>query len=353
MPSICPQCFVANFEQAATCFQCGTQLPTRRKGTGSFTKLARFAEIPQTPLPSMLSKSESEEEEEALALPVSDPMLTVSGIPGIVARKTVVPLPQPDPQPRSMPLKQVQKSQLRSTLAGHGTIMTHHSWFLTSQTGHHVEADRVYKLLEEEARHRNLADIHVTCMHGQSGQPAYIQLQRQAASVFLSLTSLAEYLYISRTTTLRLPVSVFRCLVFAALTLFVIIAPFSTLSFMSLFVQSSWLSTLVGPSPSNNFLSNWLLTGLFGILSLLIYIPALCLFLVCLLRSALAWGRQRDPLALLRSRHIQLSQRDNTALLEHLVNDIVRNTARHLGIDASESLMVTASHQASQRFHLV
>lgn len=351
MPSICPHCFVANFEQAATCLQCGAQMPTRRKGTGSFTKLARFTEIPQTPLPSMLSKSE--DEEDALALPVSDPMLIVSNIPGIVARKTVAPLPQPDPQPRPMPHKQVQKLQLRPVLAGHGSIITHHSWFLTSQTGHRMEAGRVYTLLEEEARHRDLDDIQVACMHGRSGQPAYIQLQRQDASVFLSLTSLAEHLYISRTTTLRLPVSLFRCLAFVALTLFVIIAPFSAPSFVSLFAQSSWLSALVSPSPSNSFLSNWLLTGLFDLLSLLIYIPVLCLFLVCLLRFLLAWRQQRDPLALLRSRHIQLSQRDNAALLEHLANDIVRSTARHLGIDASESLLVTASHQASQRFHLV
>lgn len=332
MPSICPYCSLANFEQATTCTHCGAQLQASSKGkvTGSFTKLAHFTEVPQTPLPPILSPSG---EEQRLSLPISDALPALS-------MPLTAPLSQSEPHSHSTSYD--EPDAVRRILKGCGTTVAHRSWFLD---GRHTETHMVYAVLEEEARHRKLEDIMVAST---PEEPHYVLLCRKAATIFISATSIGDNLYVARMSAIRLPISVLRCVAIALLTLFVGVAPLGMPTLLTQLHHMPWLLATLTSSQYSGMLSDWFVTSLIILLCLLTYIPALAFFLVTASRSIHSWLQQGDPLDLLRTRHLQPYQRDEIALLEHLADDIIRSTARHLGLDASQIRLSTPSNQEHQ-----
>ncbi|GHO43277.1 hypothetical protein [Ktedonospora formicarum] len=318
MLSTCPYCSLANFEQTTTCTHCGAQLQnaSQSKVTGSFTKIARYTAIPQTPIPSMLS---APGEESPLSLPISE---SLPAIPTSITQS------EPD---------QTQEAHSQD-LHSYGTTVAHRSWFLH---GHRTQAPTVYAVLEEETRHRKLEEVEVT-----RAQEQYVLLHRKAATVFLSATSIGNHLYMSRTTTVRLPMSMLRGLVFTLLTLFLGAALLSFPTLLAQLQHAPLFAFTSSSSQGNNASSDWYVTGLVSLIGLILFFPALFLFLAILYRSVYAWIHRGDPLHLLRTRHLQPFQCDEIALLEHLADDILRSTARHLGLDPSQIQSTTTSHQA-------
>ena len=229
-------------------------------------------------------------------------------------------------------------ASFRRAFAGHGVLITHHSWLLP---GDHAQAMAVRYQIQtkiEQRRIPNLAIMPEKLMERGllMEEREYLVAKRGVATVFIYATPAGNDLYISRATTIWPPINNFRVLIAAALFLLMLFG----------------FSGIYHPSSSTPFSLD--ITG--AIVSGLLFILSFCIliyFVDRLIRSAIYWVLENDFLIYLRSNTLNDFHVDDVMLLEHVTDDVVHSAVEQLGLDASKIAPPPQGYQPKQRIRAI
>ncbi len=242
---------------------------------------------------------------------------------------------------------------LRRAFAGHGALITHHSWLIP---GKQAEIMTVRQTIFDKITQRgvdglkinreNLTDQGVVDEHRD-----YITTRRKSTSVFVYATPAGPDLYLSRATTVLPKVSLAR-VILLILGIVGIITPIIGIvgSVASASASAAYTSAYGGGASSGAFplgLVFWI------ILLLFFSFPLLWLFVIALARSLASLMLDKDFLVLLRPNRLTEFQRDEIALLEHMIDGVLQEAMKQLGLNADKITPPPGGYQPKERFRLI
>ena len=206
-------------------------------------------------------------------------------------------------------------------------LIMHHSWLLNGQ---HRQAKAVRDAITQKLQQRGTAGLKVTpeklMERGLLLETRdYVMVSRGVSTVFVYVAPVGQDLYISRATTVLPAISAFRAVLLGLLVFITLLGP-SILSGILLAPSSSY-----GPYYTVNPLVS-LLSGFLSILTIPLWAFLIWLFI----RSCIYWLVEKDFWHYLRHKDLNDFQLDDIALMEHVTDDVVHDTAQELGMDASK-----------------
>lgn len=241
---------------------------------------------------------------------------------------------------------------LRRAFAGHGALITHHSWLVP---GKQAEIMNVRQTIFDKVTQRGVDGLKInrenlTDQGAVDEHRDYITTRRKSTSVFVYATPAGPDLYLSRATTVQPKVSLARVIILI-LGIAGIIAPIMGIAQSAASASASAAASAYGGGASSSAgglgLVPWIIVLIF------FSFPLLWLFVIALARSFASLMLDKDFLVLLRSNRLTEFQRDEIALLEHMIDGVLQEAMKQLGLNADKITPPPGGYQPKERFRLI
>jgi hypothetical protein len=242
---------------------------------------------------------------------------------------------------------------LRRAFAGHGTLITHHSWLIP---GKQAEIMNVRQTIFDKITQRGMDGLKVnreklTDQGVVDEHRDYITTRRKSTSVFIYATPAGPDLYLSRATTVLPKVSLARVIILI-LGIVGIIAPI--IGIVQSSVSASASASAVSAYGGGASLGVGVLGLAFWVIVLLFFsFPLLWLFFIALARSFASLMLDKDFLVLLRPNRLTEFQRDEIALLEQMIDSVLQEVMKQLGLNAERITPPPGGYRPKERFRLI
>lgn len=368
METICPHCSRPNPENSVFCVGCGNRIPQNGNGQSAGTGTGTNSSLPTvqsqgfsptaiTPQPSYRSSPSSTYPNATPSYPSAaqspyavgaNPPTYAPGGPSALSPYTTgagsVP-PSPTqwsgpgvapPPPASQFGSAQALGSLRRAFAGHGLLLTHHSWLLP---GDQAQAMAVRHGIQTKIEQRKIPQTVIApAKLMERGllmeEREYLVAQRGVTTVFIYAAPAGSDLYISRATTVLPGVSNIRIILTAILAILMFIG---------------FIDHPVSTSPIGILEPGYLLASFLNFLSFII----LLFFIVMIVRSLIYWILEKDFLIFLRPNVLNDFNVDDVMLLEHVTDDVVHSAVEQLGLDASKIVPPPQGYQPRQRIRAI
>ncbi len=357
MARICPQCSQTNQDDTAFCRFCGYRFQENDQEANDDATIrpGSLASIPADADPgSTLRPSD-----QAQAAPIAQPtplVLTPQPQPqaGIYPPPVSTPNPaqsqapflSPQPQQGGYPMQQgpygqapyaqVQTastggSSLQRAFANRGTPVHHQSWLLD---GRNIPPTQLRSTLVDQANRQGVLGVTASFDRLREQGVAleerdFVRVQYGGSSIFVYMAPMGQNLYISRTSTVRQPLSTIREVVLGGLFVLMLIC----------------LIFFIVISPDPGFADGAKTFFAYAFYGLLFF------FIIWLIRSLVLLLTDGDFAALLRPNRLSDFTLDTLSSVEKVTDKAIRDTLRQSGLNADEITPAAQSYAPQQPLH--
>lgn len=367
MARICPQCSQTNQDDTQFCRSCGYQFPANEQIVSEEATIrpASLGSIPSDADPSSTLKPVEQAAPPPQPTPVRltpppQPVLQPQAAPAYPA-----PLVTPHPAQSQAPFLQAQMPQasypmqtpyaqplypqmqtastggnsLQRAFAHRGTPVHHQSWLLD---GRQIPPTQLRSTLVEQINRQGVLGVVPAFdrLHEQGlalEERDFVRVQYGISTVFVYLAPMGQNLYISRTSTVRQPLSTMREIVLGGLFILMLIS----LIFFIVTHPSS-IDLQAGTAGLGEGLNTFFSSTFYGLLFF---------FLFWLLRSLVLQLTDGDFLALLRPNRLSDFTLDTLSSIEKVTDRAIRDTLRQSGLNAEEIGPAAQSYAPQQPLH--
>ncbi len=338
----CPNCQYTNPDQSTFCTRCGTSLSNLRANTPipppAYGVGANNQPYPIEALPIGAYAPPAGMQQQLQQPPVSMQPLA-QPIP-------VGPGGYATPVPEQMGLG-ARPASIRRAFAGHGVAVMHHSWLIPGQ---HVQAATAMSTILEKLRQHNVANITIKAEKlAERGvaveERTYVTTTRGVSTVFTYVAPAGQDIYISRATTVLPAISNVRVIIYAALLFIMLFAPGIISGILSSAASSA--------NPAVAFGAATIATAISSVVTVAISFPLGIFFAVILARSIITLIVEKDFWWFLRPNILNDFQLDDIALMEHLTDQVVQESVKELGLDASTITPPSQGYQPKRRIRVI
>jgi hypothetical protein len=330
MDRSCPTCGAQNIEGAIFCIRCGGQM-------GTTVNLAGSPQSPNAPHGGANPGNSSgyapfSPGYQALgAKAQAGAMASSSGPAQMGSRATAT-----------------TDSMSRHAFAGHGTLITHHSWLLN---GSYTHTTTLRSAVQDILGRRNIQSLTLNNEKLQEHgywieEREYLTLKRGIATIFVYIAPAGQDLYISRATTVLLSFDVLRI----GLLLFAL---------ADVFLSPSLLQGVLGSMTSSLANNVGAIAGLivpFLILAVIfaaLFLPSILFLGAFLLASFKHWFVEKDFWVYLRRGSLNDFEIDDIMLLEHATDETVQAAVKQLNLDSSRIVPPAQGYQTKRRVRII
>jgi hypothetical protein len=367
MARICPQCSQTNQDDTTFCRFCGYRFPESGQAVSddATVRPASLASIPPdadpgstlkpseqpqpapvaqpTPLTLTPQPQPPSQPQPAFPPPVATPNPAQSQAPFMPApqQQAGYPMQAPYGQP---PYGQVQTastggSSLQRAFANRGTPVHHHSWLLD---GRNVPPTQLRSTLVEQINRQGVLGVTPSFDRLREQGLAleerdFVRVQYGPASVFVYMAPMGQNLYISRTSTVRQPLSTIREIVLGGLFVLMLLC----LIFF-IVIHPSTSDIQAGNAGFADGVNTFFGYAFYGLLFF---------FLIWLFRSLVFMLTDGDFVALLRPNRLSDFTLDTLASVEKVTDKAIRDTLRQSGLNADEITPAAQSYAPQQPLH--
>ncbi len=362
MARICPQCSQTNQDDTAFCRFCGYRFQENEQAANDDATIrpASLGSIPPDADPGSTLKPSDQAQPASAAqpVPIAQPtplVLTPQSQPQAAAYPPPVVTPNPaqsqapfmsaQPQQGGYPMQtpygqppygQVQMastggSSLQRAFANRGTPVHHQSWLLD---GRNVPPTQLRSTLVEQINRQGVLGVTPSFDRLREQGVAleerdFVRVQYGTSSVFVYMAPMGQNLYISRTSTVRQPLSTIREIVLGGLFVLMLIC----------------LIFFIVISPDPGFGEGAKLFFSYAFYGLLFF------FIIWLIRSLVLLLTDGDFLALLRPNRLSDFTLDTLSSVEKVTDKAIRDTLRQSGLNADEITPAAQSYAPQQPLH--
>jgi uncharacterized integral membrane protein len=367
MARICPQCSQTNQDETSFCRFCGYRFPENGQTTNDDATIrpASFGSIPPNADPGSTLKPPEQPAPVAQPTPLvltppSHPSLPTQGAPAypppavtphpaqaqapfMVAQtpQGSYPMQVPYAQPYGTQTQTVSSggSSLRRAFAHRGTPVHHQSWLLD---GRQVPPTQLRSTLVEQINRQNVPGVTPSFdrLHEQGlafEERDFVRVQYGFSATYVYMAPMGQNLYISRTSTVRQPLSAIREVVLGGLFVLLLIC----LIFF-IVIHPSSADLLAGTAGFTDGVNTFFGYAFYGLLFF---------FFVWLLRSLVFLLTDGDFLALLRPNRLSDFTLDTLTSVEKVTDRAIRETLRQSGLNADELTPAAQSYAPQQPLH--
>ncbi|HEY1350682.1 MAG TPA: hypothetical protein VGF67_13750 [Ktedonobacteraceae bacterium] len=366
MARICPQCSQTNQDETTFCRFCGYRFPENGQATNDDATIrpASFGSPPPNDDPGLTPRSPEQPTPVAQPTPLvltppSHPPLPAQGAP-VYAPPVAIPNPQPQapfmapqtPQsnyPMQIPYAQPYGAQMQTVSTGgsslqrafarRGTPVRHQSWLLD---GRQLPPTQLRSTLLEQINRQNVPGVTPSFDRLREQGLAFeerefVRVQYGFSATYVYMAPMGQNLYISRTSTVRQPLSTIREVVLGGLFVLLLLC----LIFF-IVIHPSSADLLAGTAGFADGVNTFFGYAFYGLLFF---------FFFWLLRSLVFLLTDGDFLALLRPNRLSDFTLDTLTSVEKVTDRAIRETLRQSGLNADELTPAAQSYAPQQPLH--
>lgn len=371
MARICPQCSQTNQDETMFCRSCGYRFPENAPATNDDATIrpAISASIPPNADPGATLKPMEQpapiaqptplvlgaHPQSAMPAPVGAPIYPPPGVtptpPQAQAPFMPPQLPQVPQTPQgNYPMQvpyygaQVQTastggSSLQRAFAHRGAPVHHQSWLLD---GRQVPPTQLRSTLVEQINRQGVLGVTPSFDRLREQGLAleerdFVRVQYGISTVFVYMAPMGQNLYISRTSTVRQPLSTIREIVLGGLFVLLLLC-----LICFIVIHPSGSDILAGTAGFPEGVNTFFGYAFYGLLFF---------FFFWLLRSLVLQLTDGDFLALLRPNRLSDFTLDTLSSVEKVTDRAIRDTLRQSGLNADEITPAAQSYAPQQPLH--
>lgn len=366
MARICPQCSQSNQDDTAFCRFCGYRFQENDQAANDDATIrpASLGSIPPDADPGSTLKPSDQAQPAPIAQPTP---LVLTPQPQVQPQSAAYPPPVVTPNPAQSqapflaqqpqqggypmqapygqaPYAQVQTastggSSLQRAFANRGTPVHHQSWLLD---GRNIPPTQLRSTLVEQINRQGVLGVTPSFDRLREQGVAleerdFVRVQYGGSSVFVYMAPMGQNLYISRTSTVRQPLSTIREIVLGGLFVLMLIC---LIFFIVIHPSSS--DILAGTAGFAEGVNTFFGYAFYGLLFF---------FFIWLIRSLVFLLTDGDFLALLRPNRLSDFTLDTLSSVEKVTDKAIRDTLRQTGLNADEITPAAQSYAPQQPLH--
>lgn len=363
MARICPQCSQTNQDETMFCRSCGYRFPENAPATNEDATIrpASSASIPPNADPGATFKPVEQPTPVAQPTPL---VLAAQPQPAMPAGAPAYPPPgvTPNPPQGQAPFMAPQTPQgsypmqvpyygaqmqtaptggpgLQRAFAHRGTPVHHHCWLLD---GRQVPPTQLRSTLVEQVNRQGVLGVTPAFDRLREQGLAleerdFVRVQYGISTIFVYMAPMGQNLYISRTSTVRQPLSTIREIVLGGLFVLMLIC---LICFIVIHPSNS--DILAGTAGFSEGVNTFFGYAFYGLLFF---------FFFWLFRSLVLQLTDGDFLALLRPNRLSDFTLDTLSSVEKVTDRAIRETLRQSGLSAEEITPAAQSYAPQQPLH--